>query len=363
MKIGILGFGFMGRTFIHSLNNLNDYYKDVPKNISVKGISTSSLSSSKSIDIKRYNIEKIYNNSDQLLEDEEIDSVYIASPNKFHYKQIIKAINNNKNILCDKPLTINSKQSNELAKIVNKKNNIFQMLFEYRNIPSIREIKQLIEKNKIGKIVNFRINYLHSGYLDKQRPMSWRLRGGGGALLDLGPHALDLINFLLGEIIQIKGVKKNHIGKRYTDSLNNSFEKVSVDDFALGICETKSGILGTIEVSRLSMGSIDDLNIHISGEKGSVKWSLEELNFYEISSTLGVTKKFASSTLSDSIDFPPSKVSHGWLRAHTHSVYQFVKQVNKQLPRNEKIFLPNFYDGLLVQKQLELFNLKKNFFK
>lgn len=361
MKIGLLGFGFMGRAFMHSLNNLNDYYNDVPKNISVKGVATSSISSSKSIDLERYNIEKIYNNSNHLLEDNDIDSIYIASPNKHHYEHIIKAIKKNKNILCDKPLTINYKQSNEIAKKISNKK-VFQILFEYRNIPAIRKIKELLEKNKIGKIINFRINYLHSGYLDRQRPMSWRLRNGGGALVDLGPHVLDLTNFLLGEIKYIKGIKTNHINKRYTNSLKNSFERVSVDDYAMGVCETKSGVLGMFEVSRLSMGSIDDLNIHISGEKGSIKWSLEELNFYEISSTFGTTKKFASSSIFDTVDFPPSKVSHGWLRAHAHSVYQFIKQVNKKLPRKEKKFVSGFYDSLIVQKQLESFNSKKKFF-
>ena len=94
--------------------------------------------------------------------------------------------------------------------------------------------------------------------------------------------------------------------------------------------------MGKIVISTGKINSliIDDLNIHISGEKGSIKWSLEELNFYEISSTFGTTKKFASSSIFDTVDFPPSKVSHGWLRAHAHSVYQFIKQINKKLPKN-----------------------------
>jgi|TARA_B110000879_G_scaffold191288_1_gene256321 predicted dehydrogenase len=358
MKIGIIGFGFMGKTFVHSLNTLKDYYSDIKNDISIGGVVTSSETSAKKINISRYGIEKVYKNIDLLLEDKTIDSIYIASPNTLHYDQIKKCIKANKNILCDKPLTSNLSDSSRLIKTLNSKM-VYQMVFEYRNFPAIREIKKLVTKNKIGKVINFRINYLHSGYLDKSRPMSWRLRKGGGAIMDLGPHVIDLVNFIIDDIKSIKGIKRNCINKRPISSSNKKLESVMVDDIAMGLCETQTGIPGFIEVSRLSMGSVDDLNIHISGESGSIKWSLEDLNCYYLATKDGVTKIQPTTNISPSIDFPPSKVAHGWLRAHSHSVYQFVKQVSdKESLNKEKMNIPDFLDGHKVQKLVESFKNK-----
>jgi predicted dehydrogenase len=186
--------------------------------------------------------------------------------------------------------------------------------------------------------------------------MSWRLQNGGGAIMDLGPHIIDLTNFLIEDIKSIKGIKKNHINKRPISLNNKKLQEVLVDDFAMGLCETKSGIPGFIEVSRLSMGSIDDLNIHISGDRGSIKWSLEDLNNYSLASEDGIIKKQASSMIHNSIDFPPGKVTHGWLRAHCHSVYQFIQEVSlNKVPKNEKNLIPTFVDGYNVQKIVESF--------
>lgn len=346
----------MGKTFVHSLNCIKDYYDDIKEDISIGGVVTSSQKSAEKINLTRYGIEKYFKDIDAMLEDESIDSIYIASPNVLHYEQIKKCVQKGKHILCDKPLTSNSKDSNKLIKILNPKK-VYQMVFEYRNIPAIREIKKIIDQKKIGKIINFRINYLHSGYLDSSRPMSWRLENGGGAVMDLGPHIIDLTNFIVGQIKNVKGIKKNHINKRPISANNKKMKTVPVDDFAMGICETETGILGFIEVSRLSMGSIDDLNIHISGDKGSIKWSLEDLNSYLLASNEGISKKNASSnSLYKSIDFPPGKVSHGWLRAHCHSVYQFVKEVSdNKLSKNEKELVPTFKDGHNIQKIVESF--------
>ena len=337
------------------MNCIKDYYSDVNDVISVGGVVTSSEDSVKKIDLARYGIEKSFNNIDSMLEDKNIKAIYIASPNALHFEQIKKCIKKKKHILCDKPLTSNSKDSSKLIKILDPKKT-YQMVFEYRNIPAIREIKSIIEKKQIGNIINFRFNYLHSGYLDIKRPMSWRLQSGGGAIMDLGPHIIDLINFLIGEIKSVIGIKKNYIKKRPISLKNKKLDEVLVDDFAMGLCKTKSDIPGFIEVSRLSMGSTDDLNIHISGDKGSIKWSLEDLNNYSLASHEGVIKKHASNKVFNSIDFPPGKVTDGWLRAHCHSVYQFIKEISSdKLPRNEKNLIPSFVDGHNVQKIIESF--------
>ena len=148
-------------------------------------------------------------------------------------------------------------------------------------MPAIRMIKEIISTGQLGSIVQFRVSYLHGSYMNPQKGMSWRLRQGSGALLDLGPHVIDLINFLVGDITDIQGRKKTVIKNRPRSQDQSDLEDVTVDDIAWIQCNTKNGASGVIEVSRLALGSIDDLRLEINGEKGSVKWSLENLNFLE----------------------------------------------------------------------------------
>ena len=156
MKIGLVGFGFMGKAFMHSFSVLNHYYKQYIPNVEITGVVTSSHKSSKNIDLTRYGIKDSYKDLTHLLKNNEIDSVYIATPNNLHYDQLIEAIEYNKNILCDKPLTTNSQQSKEIVESL-RQNKIYQMMFEYRNFPAVREIKSLIENKKIGSLIALKL--------------------------------------------------------------------------------------------------------------------------------------------------------------------------------------------------------------
>ena len=362
MKIGLVGFGFMGKAFMHSMSVINHYYKQFIPDVEISGVVTSSSKSSKKIDLSRYGIKKSYADLTDLLENKEIDSIYIATPNNLHYDQLLEAIAADKNILCDKPLTVNPQQSKKIIESQSK-NRIYQMMFEYRNFPAIREIKSLIKKQEIGSILNFKASYLHSSYLDTNRPMSWRLREGGGAVSDLAPHIIDLCNFLVGDIEIVKGYKRNVISKRPKSENSNTLEKVVVDDCASCLCETQNGVTGILDVSRVSMGSVDELTIVINGTKGTLKWNLEDLNFYEHLTKDGSRKTFAINTYNDLTDFPPSKVSNGWLRAHAHSVYQYIARVNRiKLPRQELNCIPTFDDGHKVQSTLDKFIEHKSYF-
>lgn len=363
MKIGLVGFGFMGKAFLHSISSINSYYKNYITDIEIAGVVTSSKESSQLIDIGRYGISQAYQSLEAMLEESKIDSIYISSPNTFHYEQLIDAIKKNKNILCEKPFTVNPIQSKKILE-ESKPNKIYQMMFEYRNFPAIREIKRLIEIGEIGDIINFKASYLHGSYLDTQRPMSWRLREGGGVSNDLAPHIIDLCNFLIGEIDSINGFKRNYINKRPKAHNSHILEEVEVDDFASGLCKTKNGITGIIDVSRLSMGSTDELNLIINGTNGTLKWSLEDLNFYYYLNKNGSQKIYAINNFNGLVDFPPEKVSHGWLRAHCHSVYQFLASVEGvKLPKKEKDCVTSFEDGHKVQVALDSFKQYNSFFQ
>tara|TARA_B100001063_G_scaffold247286_1_gene292163 strand:- start:130 stop:1194 length:1065 start_codon:yes stop_codon:yes gene_type:complete len=342
VNIAIFGFGFMGKTYLHASKVLNDFYPDLPL-VQVKSIL---LSESKSDnDIKkikdRYGIDNVTKDIKQILNDESIHAVYIGTPNNFHYEHYKLCIESKKHVLCDKPLGLNQTETIEMLQIANRnKDLISNVVFQYRFIPAITEIKKLISNGLLGKIFKFRISYLHGSYI-VDRPITWRLKDKtGGALIDLGPHVVDLAYFLLGNF------RVTH------KKVQTKIEGRDVDDFAWFFCQTeKENADGFIEVSRVSTGAIDELRLEVHGSLGAIKWNLENLNFYELysvnSNEKGYKKLPAFYDRESSLDFPPPKVTSGWLRSHIDCLYHFIKEISDEKFSSDKI--SKFSDGNFIQ--------------
>ncbi len=345
INIAIFGFGFMGKTYLHASKVINDFYPDAPT-INVKKILVSNNKSDKD----RKSIEARYNlvvtsNIDEILSDSSIKAVYIGTPNNFHLEHFRKVIKSKKHILCDKPLGVDSIETKKMLDLAkNNESLIANVVFQYRFIPAISKIKSMIDDGDLGKILKFRIAYLHGSYVDN-RPITWRLKDKtGGALVDLGPHVLDIAYYLFG--------KFNVTDKKIKTKIKNR----TVDDFAWVFCETiKDCADGFIEVSRVSTGCIDELRLEIHGESGSVKWNLEDLNFFKFfnkkSQVNGYTRLPAFFDKNSNSDFPPPKVTSGWLRAHINCLYYFVNQVSDKTKISDKI--AKISDGHYIQTLID----------
>jgi len=343
INLAILGSGFMSKVYLNAAESLKHYYPDSP-NVKVSSLLVSDRKTNDEItEIKnRYKIDNITSNYQDIINDSNIDAIYIATPNDIHYEQVCLAIKNGKHVLCEKPMSMTIEESHEMLNLAKQNPNIItNMVFEYRYIPAISKIKKIIDSEKIGEIIQFRAFYLHGSYIN-ERPLTWRLKKGtGGALVDLGPHLLDLIAYLIGD------VKISHL--KTAKKMSNR----EVDDIAWILCKAKNAD-GTIEVSRVSNGSVDELRLEIHGTKGAIKWNLEELNYFHLflneSNASGYKKIPCFTDENDNSDFPPPKVTSGWLNAHTHCLYHFVKEINDKHYKN--IAIAKFSDGFKVQKLL-----------
>lgn len=170
---------------------------------------------------KKFGIEGSFFNFDEFLESG-VNCVYIASANAHHYEQVIKAAKAGKNILCEKPLSVNSSEAEEMVKVCDENGVWLALNYVYRFNPLIIKTKELIRDEYIGKLVsinlNFNIDFVPGGNFRFNKLLS-----GGGALRDLGTHMIDLLRFMGGEIKSIDGF------------IDNIIYKSEVDDFAAAI--------------------------------------------------------------------------------------------------------------------------------
>lgn len=296
-----------------------------------------------------------------VIENPEIDVVDVALPNHLHRSVVEAALQQGKHVYCEKPLAGTVDDARAIARAVSGTNrSFFGMVFQYRFFPAILRAKELIEEGRIGRVYTFRAKYLHTGYQNADRPLTWRMKkteGGSGALGDLGTHVIDLVRYLLGEFSSVQGTLETFITERPLVEDRAKKGPVTVDDVAWITARMASGAVGSIEASRFATGTADDLKIQIHGEKGALLFDLMDpgfLQFYDETATGG---SYGGSRgwqrIETLTNYPGAKVHPprnpiGWLRSHGESQYRFLEAL-----RDGREPSPGIADGLRTQLVLE----------
>lgn len=144
----------------------------------------------------KYNINKVYEKIDDLFMDENVDIVYIATPHNKHIEYILKALQNNKHVLCEKAITLNSQELNKAVNLASEKNLILAEAMTIYNMPLYAELEKIINSGKLGE---FRLAQVNFGSF-KEYDMTNRFFNmdlAGGALLDVGVYALSLVRMFM----------------------------------------------------------------------------------------------------------------------------------------------------------------------
>lgn len=360
MKIGLLGFGSMGRTHSWCVKNLDYFYKDLPFKAEYAGVCTTNMQSAEKA-ARLLGIDRAVTNEDELIFDKDIDIIDICTPNIYHYETLKKALSAGKHIYCEKPLCISAVQAEEIAALAKDCGKTVGMVFNNRFLPATLKAKELIENGRLGRILSFRCEYLHASAADPEKKAGWKQNKdicGAGTLYDLGAHAVDMMYHLCGKITKVKA--RSQIGFPTRLGTDGKPWTTNADEAFYMICETEHGAVGSIEVSKLTVGSNDDFNFAVYGEKGSIKFSLMEPNwlwFYDGSANdgsyggdRGFTKLECCGRYGEPGGiFPSFKAPIGWLRGHLHSMYSFLNCVH-----NGKAACPSLTDGAEVQRVLQM---------
>jgi predicted dehydrogenase len=165
-----------------------------------------------------------------------IDVVYISSVNSDHYWQVLKAAMAGKNILCERPIALNSVQIEEMIKVCKEQNVILMIDHLHRFHPLVQKAKELIGNQMLGKIVSISATY----NIDVSPGDNFRFKkelSGGGVLRDLGGQMIDLLRFFGGNIIDVKAY------------MDNVVYKSDVEDFASAIVKFEKNGYGYFNIS------------------------------------------------------------------------------------------------------------------
>lgn len=354
LRIGLLGFGSMGRTHTWAVRNLPFFFGALPFRAVTAGVCTTTEEKSRRV-AEEFDIPIATANEDDLIGNPDIDIIDICTPNNCHYRTVKKALAAGKHVLCEKPLCLTGAEADELAALERASGKTCGMVFNNRWLAPVMRAKQLIDEGRLGDLISYHAVYRHNSCLDPARRAGWKQNRdicGGGTLFDLGSHVIDLMTWLCGRMIRVAG-HAQIVCPTHLDRDGNEWRTNADEAFYMN-AETADGVFGTMEFSKVTVGENDDLSFEIFGRSGALKFSLMEPNwlyFYDATlsdAPLGGSKGYTRIECVGrypGMVFPSPKAPAGWLYGHLYSMYAFLSAVAENRP-----FSPSLADGAEVQR-------------
>ena len=354
--VGFVGYGMIGRVHALAYRELGHYYPGTLPTVELAGVCTTRTETAERAATEA-GIRFWTSRVEELVNERSVDVIDCCAPNELHYSVAMAAIQAGKPVIIEKPLAVTAGQADEIAQAAQKAGVPVGMIFNYRFIPAIMHARQLIEEGFLGKVYQFQIEYLHTGYQNPERPMGWKLRraqSGGGALVDLGSHLIDLTRYLLGDFNRVLATTQTFITQRPTNPGSTQMEPVDVDDAGWLQIRLASGAVGTLMATRFATGAVDDLNLLVHGERGAIRFNLTEPNWLWIYDQRTAGEPYGGRrgwTRVESVQtypgaaVPPARSFLGWTRPMAQNLYAFLSAVaqNREL-------VPSVADGLAVQR-------------
>lgn len=212
----------------------------------------------------------------KLPEEQRIDFISIATPNYTHFEIAKAAVEAGFNVLCDKPMTFDLEQAEQLAGAVEQSGVVFGVTHNYTGYPLVRQAREMILSGELGEIQAIRACYIQ-GWLrsrlekENQKQAVWRAdpakSGAAGCFGDIATHAYNLARYMTAELPE-----------SISCSLKIFEPGRKLDDYGTAVIRFENGALGTVTASQISHGRENDLFIEIDGTKGALAWRQEEPN-------------------------------------------------------------------------------------
>jgi predicted dehydrogenase len=225
----------------------------------------------------------------------DVEAVSITAPNFMHRDMAVAAADAGKHFWGEKPLGRFPAETAEIAAAAEAAGVCTTVGLNYRHAPAVRHAKALIESGALGEINHFRCHFL-AGYANRaEAALSWRFlrdQGGLGVLADLGSHAVDLAQLLLGPIVRVSARAATFIPRRpkVTMGMGTHFSvveggelgDVENEDWVAALVEFASGLHGIVEASRAIVGPECRYLFEANGTAGAVAWNFERMNELQV---------------------------------------------------------------------------------
>ena len=359
LNIGLIGYGFMGRTHTNGYKRVNDFFPELEHRPVLKAVCGRNAEGVQKF-ADQWQYESIETDWRELIKRDDIDAIDICTPNNSHAEIAIAAAEAGKMILCEKPLAMDAAQGQQMVDAIEKAGVANTVWYNYRRVPAVTMAKQLIDEGLLGKIYHYRANFLQDWTIAEDVPQGgaalWRLdvkAAGSGVTGDLLAHCIDTAIWLNGSVADVCAMTETFVKER-THAETGKVEPVGIDDACAFLCHFQNGSLGLFESTRYARGHKALYTLEINGADASIRWDLHDLHRLEWFShkdegrlrgwrSIHVTDHGGDQPYMDKWWVPGLQI--GYEHTFVHQVADFIKSLESGTPCN-----PTFKDALETQK-------------
>lgn len=285
LGVAVVGTGFIGPVHVEGLRRAG---------LQVTGILGSSYEKSQAA-AAVLGLPHAYRDLNEILQDDDVQSVHITTPNRFHFGQASAVIRAGKHIMCEKPLAMNSSESGELVRMAAGAGIVAGVNYNIRYYPLCREAAERRRNGQLGNVFHVAGSYVQD-WLFHQSDFNWRVLSEEGgelrAVADIGTHWLDLIRHITGlEIVEVCADLQTVYPERTrpTGGVETFSSKVSkskavqtvpidTDDYGCIMLRFGNGARGVVWVSQVTAGRKNCVRFEIAGSQQSLAWNSETPN-------------------------------------------------------------------------------------
>ena len=296
-----------------------------------------------------------------VLADPDVDVVSICAPNMLHREIGIAAARAGKPFWIEKPVGRDVAETADIAAAAKATGVTTAIGYNYRHVPAVERIRDLIAAGRLGRITNVRAVFFNSYAAEPNGALSWRFRrdlAGPGALGDLLSHVVDLMQYVVAPITEVSSLLSTVYTQRPILPMGSADHFAVIEDGELGDVENDDyvaalarfadsprtrGAVGTLEASRISVGPQCGLGFEIYGTDGSALWNFERMNEYQLclgrgGPNAGYTTVLGNAHLGDYARFQPGPGnSMGYDDLKVIEAKKFLVAVNGGEQRNSTI--------------------------
>jgi predicted dehydrogenase len=282
INIALVGYGFMGRThsnaFLQTPRFFDAAYQPVLKAVVARNRDRVQAFAD------HWGYESFETDWRAIVDRKDVDLVDIASPNDTHAEIAVAAARAGKMVLCEKPLGRNAAEAEAMVDAVEKAGVANMVWYNYRRVPAVVLLKDLIDQGKLGRVFHYRAQFLQDWTISRDLPQGgeglWRLDAavaGSGVTGDLLAHCIDTALWLNGPIAEVTAMTETFIKER-KHALTGRIAPVGIDDASAFLCRFQNGSLALFEATRYARGHKALYTLEINGEHASARWDLHDLH-------------------------------------------------------------------------------------
>ncbi len=289
LRVGIIGFGWMGQVHARAYARLLQHYPDAPVAPQLVAVADNADDARLRTAAAAYGFRDSHSDWRQLVARNDLDVVSVTGPNFIHREVGVAVADSGKHLWIEKPAGRSAAETRAIAEAVRAAGVQTAAGFNYRNVPAVETARQLIADGRLGRVEHVMIRLLADYAAHPDAGLTWRFRNewaGSGVLGDLVSHGVDLGRYLVGEITALVCDRATFLESRplvgaavdrSTRVSGGERGPVENEDYVSALLRFAGGARGVLESSRVAVGEQCTYGIEVHGDRGALAWDFRRM--------------------------------------------------------------------------------------